>query len=139
MSLYNNKYITNGFYEKLLLYYEIELRSATSTLEIKKIQDSFEKVYNGLIDNPIKRTPVEITINENPFAYNQAKNTVAYKPAKYSEDEVDTIRLYEEIKKMIAEGINALLNKKLITKDVSDNLNKYYQTLLDRAHNYEDI
>ena len=36
MNLYNDKYITKGFYEKLLLYYENELRSATSTLEIKK-------------------------------------------------------------------------------------------------------
>ena len=35
MNLYNDKYITNGFYEKLLLYYENELRRATSTLEIK--------------------------------------------------------------------------------------------------------
>ena len=40
---------------------------------------------------------------------------------------------------MIAEGINTLLNKKFITKDVSDNINKYYQTLLDEAENYEDI
>ena len=43
INLYNDKYITKGFYEKLLLYYENEPRSATSTLEIKKIQDSFEK------------------------------------------------------------------------------------------------
>ena len=35
MNLYDDKYITNGFYEKLLLCYENELRSATSTLEIK--------------------------------------------------------------------------------------------------------
>ena len=40
---------------------------------------------------------------------------------------------------MIGEGINTLLNKKLITKNVSDNINKYYQTLLDEAENYEDM
>ena len=47
------------------------------------------KAYNGLIDNPIKRTPVEITINKNPVAYN---------PAKYTKHEPDTIRMYEETK-----------------------------------------
>ena len=36
MNLYNDKYITKGFYEQLLLYCENELRSATSTLEMKK-------------------------------------------------------------------------------------------------------
>ena len=40
---------------------------------------------------------------------------------------------------MIAEGINTLLNKKLITKNVRDNINKYYQALLGEAENYEDI
>ena len=40
---------------------------------------------------------------------------------------------------MIAEGIRAFLNKKLITKSVSDNINKYYQALLDEAENYEDM
>ena len=40
---------------------------------------------------------------------------------------------------MIAEGINTLLNKKLITKNVGDNIHKYYQSLLDEAENYEDI
>ena len=40
---------------------------------------------------------------------------------------------------MIAEGINTLLNKKLITKNVSDNINKYYHTMLDEAENYEDM
>ena len=43
MNLYHDKYITNGFYEKLLLYYENELRSATSTLEIKKYRTVLEK------------------------------------------------------------------------------------------------
>ena len=71
-NLYNDKYITNGFYEKLLLYYENGLRSTTSTLEIKNT-GQFWKAYNGLIDNPIKRTPVEIRINKNPVACNPAK------------------------------------------------------------------
>ena len=43
MNLYNDKYITNGFYEKRLLYYENELRSATSTLEIKKYRTVLKK------------------------------------------------------------------------------------------------
>ena len=82
------------FIKKLLLYYENELRSTTSTLEIKKIQASFEKVYNGPINNPIKRTPVEITIN---------KNHVAHNPAKYTKHEPETIRFHEEIKNTITE------------------------------------
>ena len=72
-------------------------------------------MYNGLIDNPIKRTPVERTIT--PITYNTAK---------YTKRELETIRFHEEIKNMIAEGINTLLNKKLIMKNVSDNINKYY-------------
>ena len=35
MNLYDDKYITKGFYEKLLHDYENELTDATSTLEIK--------------------------------------------------------------------------------------------------------
>ena len=55
------------------------------------------------INNPIKRTPVEITINKNP---------VAYDPAKYTKHETETIRFHEEIKNIITEGINTLLTKK---------------------------
>ena len=40
---------------------------------------------------------------------------------------------------MVAEGMNTLLNKKLITENVSDNINKYHQKLLEEAETYEDI
>ena len=42
MNLYNDKYITKGFCEKLLLYYENEIRIATS-LELKKYMTVLKK------------------------------------------------------------------------------------------------
>ena len=98
-NLYNEKYITDMFFEKLLLNYEKKLTDATSTSEIKKIENSFIKVYDDLRDNPIKRTP-GIKKQEPPdYQLN------------YTIHEPETVRFYEEVEKIIPEGINTLLHQ----------------------------
>ena len=126
-NLYYEKYISNKFFETLINNYENELKDATTTLEINKIQNSFINVYDDLMKNPIKRT-LGIKKQEPPdYQIN------------YTIHEPEAVRNYEELEKIISEGINTLLHKKLITKNESIDVNKYYQTLLKKSKHYEDI
>ena len=126
-NLYYEKYISNKFFETLINNYENELKDATTLLEINKIQNSFINVYDDLIKNPIKRTP-GIKKQEPPDHQ-----------INYTIHEPEAVRNYEELEKIISEGINTLLHKKLITKNESIDVNKYYQTLLKKSKHYEDI
>ena len=74
--------------------------------------------------NPIKRTP-GIKKQEPP---DYQINYVTHEP--------EEVRNYEKI---ISEGINTLLHNKLITKNESIDMNKYYQTLFKTSKHYQDI